>query len=119
MVKLIEDGDIDEWFNEQKEMLSEQLLAQLEKGVEYAKAKERFDRDFKKLLQNYDAMYRDADKYKERRKRLERPLKQWREWKKAQILKIKLWWKLKKEEWKKWRFEREYRKLFNIKKKKV
>jgi hypothetical protein len=107
-----EDSEIDEWFNEQKDLLSERMYDELQKGVAFEKAQTRFDTDFKRLLGQYNERYRTAMSTNVRSERLGRPFRRFHAWREERALKRSLWWKEQSERWRRWRFERKYRKLF-------
>ncbi|MBR9692474.1 hypothetical protein GOV07_00935 [Candidatus Woesearchaeota archaeon] len=119
MPVLIDDADIDEWFQMEKERLSDRLTAELDKGADFAKVRAKFDKDYQKLFVEYEKKFIIAEKTIARRERVQRPVKRFRAWREGKKKACALWWKLKKEHFKKWRFEREYRRLFHIKKKKL
>jgi len=117
MARLVEDGEIDDWFAFEKEALGDRLTTDLKRGVDYVKAKDRFDEGFAHLFKEYEEKYRDAAQILAQRERLQRPIRKFRQWRAERKLAWTLWWKRQKEGFKKWRFEREYRRLFHLKKK--
>lgn len=116
MVRLVDDADIDEWFNLEKEQLAERMQQALIKGASFEMVRAQFDKGLQALLEEYNKKYVDAASYKERHKRMKVPFKRFRAWRAGKRQQLALWWKMKKERFKQWRFERRYRKLFPEKK---
>ncbi len=114
---LLEDRDIDEWFDEEKRRLSDELFDQLDRGVEPEKAVPRFNKEFRRLLETYDKNYRVAASVAARKALVDAPLRRFREWRHDRATALSLWWKQKAEERHRAKFEREYRRLFHLKKK--
>ena len=114
---MLEDRDIDEWFEEEKRRLSDDLFDQLGKGVEPEKAVPAFNKAFGKLLDTYDATYRAAEHAAKRHELVDKPLRRFREWRHERATAIALWRKRKAEERHQAKAEREYRRLFHLKKK--
>jgi hypothetical protein len=44
MAKFMEDGDVDEWFEQESEKISKKMYIELEKGADYDIAKVKFDK---------------------------------------------------------------------------
>jgi hypothetical protein len=107
-----EDSDIDEWFNERKEALTERMLAELEKGVDSSTAQQRFDVAFRRLLAEYESRYRSTTAKRRRQERIGRPLQRLRAWREGRALAFSLWRKRIAQSWRRRRFEREYAHLF-------
>lgn len=117
MVTFIDDSTVDEWFEEETKRISKIMRRELEKGVEFEKASEKFNKAFNRMIADLPAKYEAVERYQERQRKLHEPMRRWEVWKKKKGIQWKLWVKTKKEEYKKWKFEREYRKLFHLKKK--
>ncbi len=109
---LLDDAEIDEWFQQEKEKLAQRLFDDLRRGVPEEKARARFDEDFTKLFRTYEEKYDAASAAKARQEKLQRPFKRFRAWREAKRARLKRWWKVRKERYKKWRFELEYKRLF-------
>ncbi len=116
---ILEEHEIDEWFEEQKELLSQRLADELDAKKDAEAAKKRFDAAFHKLLDEYEAKYRSTDAAKARHERLARPFRQVAAWWHERQTRRALAKKRRQELRKKAKFEREYNKLFPSEKRKI
>lgn len=119
MSRLIEESDIDDWFNEEKIKLADSMMAALEKGANPEKEKEKFNKAFWKLFHHYDKMHRNADAYKLRQKKLRAPFEKFAQWRKEKDKEFSSWRRLTREKLKKEWFEFRYRRMFKIKQRKI
>ena len=110
--------DVDEWYEEQKDLLDETMFNNLQKGNEYEKEKILYDKNFEKLQKEFNKKILQAETHNELAKKLLNPIQRFNNWKKKKKLKIKNWWTLKTKERKDKKFKKEYKKLFHIKEKK-
>jgi hypothetical protein len=116
---ILEDREIDEWFEEEKERLAEQLYQELQRGVDDSKARGRFDIAFRRLLDQYDEKFLAVERARGRFERFAKPFRDFAWWWHERTMRLALWRKRREELAKKWTFEREYRRLFPSEKKKL
>jgi len=116
IMAFVDEREIDEWFEAEKERLSEKMMAELEKGVAFETAQQRFDKAFKPLLLKYDKEYRGLDNRTERHEKLAKPFRLLAAWWHERKHRFRQWRKERAEQKKKAKFEREYKKLFEKKK---
>lgn len=109
--------DVDEWFEEQKELLDETMLSNLNKGANYEKEKANYDKKYDKLLKEFDRRVWDAEKHNNRAKKILGPFQKFKIWRKKKKHQIKKWWKIKIKNYKDKRFEKKYKKTFHIREK--
>jgi hypothetical protein len=116
---ILEDREIDEWFEEQKERLAEQLYQELQRGADDSKARNKFDVAFRRLLDSYDEKSLAAEKARGRHERFAKPFRKIASWWQELLIRRALRRKRREELAKKRKFERQYRKLFPSEKKKL
>ncbi len=119
MARILEELELDDWFQAEKERLSDRLLEALQKGADEGEAKALFEKEFKQLLRRYDERYRRSDAARARRERRRVPFRRiTARWNRllAGLRERRL---LLVERWKERRFQRAYEKLFPSRKKKI
>jgi len=116
---ILEDREIDEWFEEEKERLAEQLYQELQRGADDSKARSRFDTAFRRLLDSYDEKSLAAERARGRHERFAKPFRNIASWWHELLTRNALRRKRREELAKKRKFERQYRKLFPPEKKKL
>ena len=114
-----DDRELDDWFEEQKELLSQRLADELDAGKDWGVARGKFDLGFAKLLDEYDTRYKSADKAWSRHEQLAKPFRAVAAWWHDHATAHELAKKRRRELRKKKTFERKYRKLFPSTKKKI
>ena len=106
-----DEGEIEDWFETEKERLSDELykVSFSRKGL--PEAKKKFNKAMAKLVERYNKEHAKLHTHLERRKKTQKPRIRYRAWKKQLKKdwerKIKFW----KAERKKRKFEKEYKKL--------
>jgi hypothetical protein len=105
----MEESELDDWFNEQKEMLEERFYAEAQKDVAAAKA--HFDKDYKKLIREFQEKQVKIYEHKERAARLQKPIARSRELMRLRTQAVKQWWRQMRLDVKKWRFDRKIRRI--------
>jgi len=115
MARMLDEADIDDWLELQKEMLSERMSDDLAKGVDFPVAKERFDKAFKKVLTEYERKHRTAIETLKRRARMREPFRRFHAWREQKLAEFRVARKVWRKRWEKWKFERQYKRLFRRK----
>jgi hypothetical protein len=110
---MMEEQELDEWFNEQKERLEERFYAEAEKDV--AKAKARFDKDYQLLIRQFQQKQGALYDQKARAARLHKPVDRMRERWRLTISEVRQWIAAKRLAVKKWRFDRKIRRILKDK----
>jgi hypothetical protein len=116
MAKFMEDGDVDEWFEQESEKISKKMYIELEKGADYDIAKVKFDKAFNALLEELPKKYVAVEEYQKRHEMLTAPARWWEAFVKKKKKEFEIWQKVSKEKRKKAAFEREYTRLFKLEK---
>ena len=93
-----DESEIDEWFAQR---------------VEFERSRSRFEKDFRALLAEYDSRFRAAAASQARSERIAKPLRRFAAWRHERAVAFALWRKRAAENYKRWRFERKYQKLFH------
>lgn len=107
-----DEQEIDEWFDEEKELYSQRLMKQLETKKDFRTAQKQFNKEFKHLLLRLDREYHALDTRRHRQETLSKPLNRFKRFRKTLSLKYRSWKKKSAERWKKRRLDREYRDAF-------
>lgn len=109
----MEEPEIDEWFSEEKERLEERFYAEAQKDV--AKAKERFDHDYRKLILNFQAKQEQSYDAAKRKAALQKPLARFKERRRLAAEAVRQWWQQRTLALKKWWFDRKVRRIIKDK----
>jgi hypothetical protein len=109
---LLEEAEIDEWFTLKKEALAERMYDELQRGVASDTAKDRFNKDFVRLLSEYEERFRKTAASRAKRAERRKPFDRLRAWRQERLLAFQLWRKRRAELRQKRKFEREYQRLF-------
>lgn len=107
-----DERELEEWFEEEKTAVVEKYQERREKGAASGAAKAAFDTEFKKLLRRYNDEFYTLESHQRRREEIRKPFVTIKRWFSDRTISFALWRKLKREQFKKWRFERQYRHLF-------
>lgn len=94
-MKFLDEGEIDEWFSDQKTLLDQRLYKAAYARKNLKKAKARYDKRFAALLKRYEREHAALTARAERQKRLRAPRER-----------LKAWWKAKRHGFHKWRKKR-------------
>jgi hypothetical protein len=109
--RVMEDSEVDDWFNEQKEKLEEKFYA----SKDQVKAKEEFDVAYRKLIlglqQKQEAIY----EHKMRMAAMQAPIGRIRDKTKLFFASIGVWFTLKKQAVKKWFFDQKIKRILKDK----
>ncbi len=106
----LDEREIDDWFEEEKQALSDRLYDRLRRGDGRAKAE--FDKAFERLLARLDHECAALETRQRRHEQFSRPFDRFRAWRASVAARFRRWWKGVSERRKKRTFEREYKRLF-------
>ena len=106
----MEESELDEWFNEQKELLEERVAAGLQ-GKDPVRAKHEFDAKYKALIVEFQKRQEQIYESKERSIRLQKPVARAKERFATLIKRIADDYKNRKLIIKKWFFDRKIRRI--------
>jgi CRISPR/Cas system CMR subunit Cmr6 (Cas7 group RAMP superfamily) len=109
----MEESEVDDWFNEQKEMLEERFAAESQKDL--YKAKDRFDKDYKRLLLEFQKRHGKVYDQKLRQARMQKPIARFRERKRLLVESTDLWFTERKLAIKKWFFDQRVKRILKDK----
>lgn len=109
----MEESELDEWFNEQKELLEERFYQRAAKDS--LKAKEEFDVAYKKLIVNFQQSQQDIYAKQKRNAALQKPIARARERINLFFTSISMWFSVKRESVKRWFFEQKIKRILKDK----
>jgi hypothetical protein len=111
----MEEAELEEWFNTQKEKLESEVYAALQANKETEKAKVLFDKKYRALIAELQRRENAIYQKGLRSERIRAPIQKFQARWESITQPIKAWPKAQKMRFKKWRFERKIRKILQDK----
>jgi hypothetical protein len=107
----MEESELDDWFNEQKEQLEEKFYA----SKDPVKAKQEFDSAYKKLILNFQKKQEAIYDHKRRIAALQAPIARQREHMRLFFSRIGDWFSARRQAMKKWMFDQKIKRILKDK----